>query len=316
MGPTNYPFQLPSHTADPTTEGEILNMAKRISIRFQAKGEGTLTADGRTYACLGQPGRQYPGDLTVTPSDKSLEHWSDEFQVLMRYCVLIWGQRGIYIHEGPNNLADNVGPSAGCIHLGKGDAKAVYDWIDERTRITIEYPWLMHELDVGAWNLHLRLEELETRMCDNANFAKVADAARASGTQEWSWANTYSKFGASGCSTPGCPFHGCTGFLCCALNLSEALIQAGYTLPAATSVNYCAHNRVRNADGMARICNAQNGGRPDASGWSSRPSWKGIVYFEGNLGRATGHVDLWDGTKGVHNQFPAASTIWFWKMGL
>jgi hypothetical protein len=134
------------------------------------------------------------------------------------------------------------------------------------------------------------------------------------GTAAWSWQAARIHFGTVGCSVPGCPFHGCTEFFCCALNLSDALIVAGYTLPGAQNVNYCPHQRVRNADGMARICNAQNGGRPDVSGWANRPNWKGIVYFEGNLGQATGHIDLWDGQQGVHAQYSNATTIWFWQM--
>lgn len=132
---------------------------------------------------------------------------------------------------------------------------------------------------------------------------------------DWSWQSTFNQFGTVGCSTAGCQFHGCSGFLCCALNLSDALMLAGYALPSASAVNYCPHGRVRNADGMARVVNAKNGGRPDVSGWSNRPAWKGIAYFEGNLGPATGHIDLWDGTQGVHAQYPSASTIWFWEMG-
>ena len=133
-------------------------------------------------------------------------------------------------------------------------------------------------------------------------------------TTAWSWQSTRKHFGTVGCSVPGCPFHGCTEFFCCALNLSDALIGAGYTLLGAPNVNYCPHQRVRNADGMARICNAQNGGRPDVSGWANRLNWKGIVYFEGNLGQATGHIDLWDGQQGAHAQYPNATTIWFWQM--
>jgi len=139
----------------------------------------------------------------------------------------------------------------------------------------------------------------------------------------WSWSSTYKVFGVQGCSVEGCPFHEapkCTQFFCCALNLSDALIQAGYTLPSAANVNKCAHLRVRNADGMARICDVQNGGKPDVSGWANRPDWKGIVYFEGNLlletGElaATGHIDLWDGKQGVHQTYPTADTIWFWRL--
>jgi hypothetical protein len=167
-----------------------------------------------------------------------------------------------------------------------------------------------------------------------------------SSTQDWSYARVAARFGESGCSVSGCSFshpQGCASasVLCCALNLSNAVVEAGYSLPSATDVNYCDHagasaKRVRNADGMARVVKAQNGGRIDASGWANRPSWKGIVYFEGGLSlqslyadaenteiapadfasvfRATGHIDLWDGEKGVHAQYPNSSVIWFFRL--
>jgi hypothetical protein len=138
-------------------------------------------------------------------------------------------------------------------------------------------------------------------------------------TTDWSYQQAIDLFPKHGCSTSGCEFHlppDCTsrpGTFCCALNVSDALIRAGYTLPHATNVNYCPHDRVRNADGMARICNAQNGGTWDVSGWNNRPAWKGIVYFEG--GTVTNHIDFWDGDSAVHTQFPDANTVWFWKLG-
>ncbi|UQE03426.1 L,D-transpeptidase [Bradyrhizobium japonicum] len=51
------------------------------------------------------------------------------------------GQKGIFIHEGPNNLNDNGGESAGCIHLAPPDAENFYNWVTGRTRIQISYPW-------------------------------------------------------------------------------------------------------------------------------------------------------------------------------
>lgn len=166
-------------------------------------------------------------------------------------------------------------------------------------------------------------------------------------TLDWKYDSVAARFGENGCSVSGCGFshpNGCAtaNVLCCALNLSDAIIRAGYTLPQASDVNLCNHSgasakRVRNADGMARVTRAQNGGRIDASTWANRPSWKGIVYFEGGLslssiyeelGRnkrapndfpttflATGHIDLWDGTKGVHAQYPDSDVVWFWRLG-
>jgi hypothetical protein len=144
---------------------KAFNMTKRIEIAFRSNGEGTLTCAGMgSYPCLGQPGRMYPIDLTVTTADKFEEHYSEEFQVLMKWCILIWGQKGIYIHEGPDNLHDNDGPSAGCIHLGVGNARRVFDWLDERTRITISYPWTLGDRDVELWHLLNRVEAIEHRL--------------------------------------------------------------------------------------------------------------------------------------------------------
>lgn len=160
-------------------------------------------------------------------------------------------------------------------------------------------------------------------------------------TRDWKYEKILPKFGEQGCSISGCSFHypgGCASaqVWCCALNLSDAIIRAGYALPSASDVNYCNHTtaaarRVRNADGMARIVRNQNDGKIDASEWKNRPSWKGIVFFEGGLSldraaakapddyqkleAATGHIDLWDGKGGVHAEYPNADVIWFWRLG-
>ena len=120
---------------------ETQAMAQRASIQFRANAEGTLTYDGKSVPCLGKPALKYPTDLTVQTSDKYERKFSNEFQVWMNWAVLIWGQRGIYIHEGPATLDTNGGPSAGCIHLAPPTAKEFYDWITGPTRITIAYPW-------------------------------------------------------------------------------------------------------------------------------------------------------------------------------
>lgn len=71
----------------------------------------------------------------------------------------------------------------------------------------------------------------------------------------WSYSRSISHFGTDGCSVAGCAFHGiCATVNCCALNLSDALIQAGYTLPhISESVNYCPHGRVRGAADMVTV---------------------------------------------------------------
>ncbi|MEW6126207.1 MAG: L,D-transpeptidase [Acidobacteriota bacterium] len=118
----------------------------RITIKFSANGEGTMTCVGLgNFKVLGQPGRQYPKDITVDPNAdptvKKTLHHSKEFNVDMPFAIRIWGQMGIFIHEFPDNLSENGGPSAGCIHVGKPNSKRVFDYIVTRTRITIEYPW-------------------------------------------------------------------------------------------------------------------------------------------------------------------------------
>ena len=127
----------------------IKEATKRINIRFAANGDGDLECVGfNTFECLGRANAdcRYPADLTVTGEigvDKFLTKFSNEFQVEMPHAILIWGQRGIYIHEWPGSARRAVygDVTAGCIHLNPSDALAVYDWIDGRTRITTEYPW-------------------------------------------------------------------------------------------------------------------------------------------------------------------------------
>jgi len=103
------------------------------------------------------------------------------------------------------------------------------------------------------------------------------------------------------------------------LNLSDALIRTHYTLPPALDVNYCPHHRVRNADGLARVCIAQNQGITDLRGWANRPSWNAIVFFEGGprLSGATGHIDLYDGStrNALHATYQDAAAVSFWKLG-
>jgi hypothetical protein len=131
----------------PAVEGDSEELrgpskTKRIEISFKDDGEGTLKCvDLGEFSCLGQPGRGYPKDLTVSEKHKEDLHKSIEFGVDMPYAILIWGQKGIYIHEFPCSLKENKGPSAGCIHLCPGAAKKVYDWITGKTRIIIKYPW-------------------------------------------------------------------------------------------------------------------------------------------------------------------------------
>jgi len=65
-------------------------------------------------------------------------------QCIMNYAILIWGQQGVYIHEWattPTYAGNGNQSTHGCIHLARGDAKRVYDWVDTRTYITVSRPW-------------------------------------------------------------------------------------------------------------------------------------------------------------------------------
>lgn len=125
-------------------------MTKRIEISFQANGNGILTCDLGSFKCIGNVGRDYPTDLTiegVLNVDKFPIKHSDEFNVDMPNALLIWGQKGIYIHGWPGvATVESYGhDTAGCVHLStdgeKSDSMKVYDWVDGRTRILISYPW-------------------------------------------------------------------------------------------------------------------------------------------------------------------------------
>ena len=80
-------------------------------------------------------------DVTVQGQvnvDKFPRRLSTEYQVVLEWVVIMDGNRGFWIHAG-DTTRDS---SAGCINLHAHDAKAVYDWIDGRTRITVSAPWL------------------------------------------------------------------------------------------------------------------------------------------------------------------------------
>lgn len=130
---------------------------KRIRISFNSLGEGMMECVGfRTVRCLGMKGLKYPLDLTINPAirgTKENPHYSRTYscppndnaagQCIMPYSILIWGQEGVFIHEWPTpaTYAGNGGPTHGCIHLDPGNAQAVYNWVDQKTRVTMTYPW-------------------------------------------------------------------------------------------------------------------------------------------------------------------------------
>lgn len=130
---------------------------KRMNIHFNDLGEGTLECVGyQTFRCLGQKGLKYPPETTINPAKPGIKqnpHYSRTYgcppynnnlgQCIMPYSILIWGQKGVYIHEWPNpaTYAGNGGPTHGCIHLDRGNAHLVYAWVDRPTRLLIDYPW-------------------------------------------------------------------------------------------------------------------------------------------------------------------------------
>ena len=117
-------------------------MAKVIKIDFRANGEGRLAASGLgTFACLGRPGFPYKREVTVGPGDKFRSKWSSQYQVAMPWAILIHWQRGAFLHEMPATLARNGGPTAGCVHLARGDAERVWRWATGRVRVQISKPW-------------------------------------------------------------------------------------------------------------------------------------------------------------------------------
>jgi hypothetical protein len=118
-----------------------LSATLRVQIAFRANGEGTLSYNGLSRPCLGKSSLAYPRDVTIGTGDKYLRRFSNEYQVWMDYAVLLWGQRGIFIHQGAATIATNGGESAGCIHLAAPHAQEFFTWITGRTRIEVSYPW-------------------------------------------------------------------------------------------------------------------------------------------------------------------------------
>jgi L,D-transpeptidase-like protein len=81
----------------------------------------------------------YLSDVTVRKSDKERLHHGTEFHCDVAFAILILPERRIVIHEW--SYCDSAdGPSEGCIHVCRRNAEAVFNWVEEPTRITIEYP--------------------------------------------------------------------------------------------------------------------------------------------------------------------------------
>lgn len=115
---------------------------KRIRIELNASAKGTLECVGwKTYTCLGRAEAPYKRDVTVKGEhnvDKFPTRRSREFDIDLDWVIVMDGNKGYWIHEGDTER----GSSAGCINLESPGAKAVYDWVDGPTRITVSAPWL------------------------------------------------------------------------------------------------------------------------------------------------------------------------------
>lgn len=108
----------------------------KINIELDScTGIGSLTFNGKTYSCGGDPEYDYPEDSTIF-GDKYPKKYSSEYGVYMHYAVLWDGTSGTYFH-----LADELTGSAGCIHLLDGDAQSFYNDISKK-RIRIIFNWI------------------------------------------------------------------------------------------------------------------------------------------------------------------------------
>jgi len=134
----------------------------------------------------------------------------------------------------------------------------------------------------------------------------------------FSFAKIREHFSESGCTKRDCSYgatytHGHRD----ALDLHNALFNAGYDL--GTGGNHykghilCPHRRLRSSKGLVDLI-TEKIGKPAASGWENKPSWKGIVFFLDHETLHHGHIDLWDGEKGVHKTFPNSPQVLFWKL--
>jgi hypothetical protein len=141
------------------SNASILADTLQVKINFRDSGEGTLNYGGTIVPCLGKPNVAYPADSTIDNIEGvqgegdyanayKFKRWvSQEFQdddgnpAIMLWAVKLIGSKGIFMHEGPDNVRDNGGPSQGCVHLVRPNAQNFYNWITRRTRIQITYPW-------------------------------------------------------------------------------------------------------------------------------------------------------------------------------
>ena len=74
-------------------------------------------------------------------SDKENPHFSKKHNCNLPYAIKLDEVQEIYLHQIINTRAITHGNSQGCIYLAPGDAEEVFDWLQEKTRVIISYPW-------------------------------------------------------------------------------------------------------------------------------------------------------------------------------
>jgi hypothetical protein len=130
-------------------------------------------------------------------------------------------------------------------------------------------------------------------------------------------------------STSPTSIHKCTMHFpnTCAIRMSEALIKTDNSLMdvfKVAGINKCLHSYVRGAQDLASVLAKPSALGPRTKGWngnfdgvapSSIKGKKGIVCYMKIPGYSgQGHIDLWDNTGPVGDDYWDAETIWFWEL--
>lgn len=123
--------------------------------------------------------------------------------------------------------------------------------------------------------------------------------------------------------------HVCTMALphTCAIRMSEALVK---TIPEILAVfkasgkNVCPHGYVRGAQDLAAILQSSAGFGMRNFGWNGTADGKppksalgpkGIICYMNIPGfGGQGHIDLWDGSGPVGDEYWSSKTIWMWTL--
>ena len=155
-------------------------MEPQIRIQFPdpecAKGTLIIIDVEKNFPCLAHVGWNYPMECIVTahnkhPHNNNAPHTEDTIALLStqqpqqtqqpqhnalrqrKYCIGLDQGRGVYLHAGttgPEGTLTNKEAGEGCIELAEEDARAVYDYIQCRTKISITHPWSFGLVDTPA----------------------------------------------------------------------------------------------------------------------------------------------------------------------